>query len=77
MVLNNNEEYLPSETDSIGEEPARPVEKPKDDQDAVSRNSLEDEVRVFGIVNCNNDFACVLLGYRESALETNFMNKVN
>ncbi|XP_026315550.1 multidrug resistance-associated protein 7 [Hyposmocoma kahamanoa] len=43
VVLNDNEEYLPSETESIGEEPARPIEKPKDNQDTISRNSLEDE----------------------------------
>lgn len=63
MVLNDNEEYLPSETESIGEEPARPIEKPKDTEDSVSRNSLEDEVRVFEIANRTDDFAHVFFMY--------------
>lgn len=59
MVLNDNEEYLPSETESMGEEPARTIEKPKDNEDSVSRNSLEDEVRVFVISNHTDEIAHV------------------
>lgn len=73
MVLNDSEEYLPSESESIGEESARPIEKSKDNQDAVSRNSLEDEVRVFEIVNRFKEYTCVILMYRSAAVENNFI----
>ncbi|XP_049867954.1 uncharacterized protein LOC126368123 [Pectinophora gossypiella] len=43
IILNDIEEFLPSETESIGEEPAKPVAPPTDNIDTVSRNSLEDE----------------------------------
>lgn len=44
-VLHNLEEFMPSETESIGEEPARaPVTPELGQEDNVSRNSLEDEV---------------------------------
>ena len=47
-VLNDIEEFMPSETESLGEEPPRPQEpETQDDQDAVSRNSLDDEVCIF------------------------------
>ncbi|KAI5642716.1 ABC transporter transmembrane region domain-containing protein [Phthorimaea operculella] len=43
IVLNDIEEFLPSENESIGEEPAKPIEVVKDNSDTVSRNSLEDD----------------------------------
>lgn len=43
-MLNDIEEFMPSETESIGEEPPRPRETQLDDKDNVSRNSLDDEV---------------------------------
>lgn len=56
-VLNDIEEFLPSESDSIGEEPPRPAApQPTDDQDNVSRNSLEDEVSLlFNNLNRSNE----------------------
>ncbi|XP_026752373.2 uncharacterized protein LOC113512651 [Galleria mellonella] len=49
-VLHEIEEFLPSETESMGDEPPRPStssqkenEKPTDDQDNVSRDSLDNE----------------------------------
>ncbi|XP_063822575.1 ATP-binding cassette sub-family C member 10 [Ostrinia nubilalis] len=43
-VLHNLEEFMPSETESIGEEPPRALDTPQRSQDDnVSRNSLEDE----------------------------------
>ncbi|XP_035433428.2 uncharacterized protein LOC118264894 isoform X1 [Spodoptera frugiperda] len=42
-VLNEIEEFLPSESESLGEEPPRAPEPEQDNNDTVSRNSLDDE----------------------------------
>ncbi|KAJ8730790.1 hypothetical protein PYW08_002203 [Mythimna loreyi] len=42
-VLNDIEEFMPSESDSLGEEPPRAPEPEQDNQDIVSRDSLDDE----------------------------------
>ncbi|XP_075974742.1 ATP-binding cassette sub-family C member 10 [Anticarsia gemmatalis] len=42
-VLNDIEEFMPSDTESLGEEPPRPREAEIDDKDNVSRNSLDEE----------------------------------
>ncbi|CAG9785699.1 unnamed protein product [Diatraea saccharalis] len=43
VVLNNLEEFMLSETESIGEELPRPIPPPTDTEDNVSRDSLDEE----------------------------------
>ncbi|XP_026732381.1 ABC transporter C family member 13 [Trichoplusia ni] len=42
-VLNDIEDFMPSDTESLGEEPPRPQDPELEDKDNVSRNSLDDE----------------------------------
>nr|XP_049696505.1 uncharacterized protein LOC110371605 [Helicoverpa armigera] len=42
-VLNDIEEFMPSESESLGEEPPQAPEPQRDNQDTVSRNSLDDD----------------------------------
>lgn len=69
-MLNDIEEFLPSETESIGEEPPRPIQPNRfDQQDNVSRNSLEEEVCYLPLIKLSHPIL-VFVSELQSELQT-------